>query len=374
MKHVAIIGAGASGLLLAKLLSGKPDMQVWLFESSAKVGAKLRASGGGRANLFNQNITPDCYNHSDFVGDLLKKVSPQFLWATFEEMGLLLTADEEGRVYPLTQFSQTVVDVLWSPNMPNVRTELEYEVRKMARQGAHWRVNDYPVPFDAVVVATGSPANLPHPRQARHNAFLTDFNLKTRPFEPSLVGFRLAHYPRCLSGCRVKVEASLYHNNELVHKEKGEVTFKEDGISGIVILNLSAYYNRLSDRRNCSLELNLLPDNIGVDIGGYIDEFGSLKGILHPKLEAWYERNPFDVKKMKWDIEGPYGMEYAQVCHGGIDLGEVDGSFALKRFPGIYVAGELLDVDGICGGYNLFFAFASAIFIAQSQHWYRKRN
>lgn len=366
MKRIAIIGAGASGLLLAKLLADRTDMQTCLFEQSSKVGFKVRASGGGRANLFNQNVTPECYNHPDFIRSLLNKVGPEKLWRTFEAMGLLLTADEEGRVYPVTQFSQTVVDVLWSPDTPNFHTELEYEVRKISRQGTQWHINDYPVPFDAVVLATGSPASLPQARQERHNAFLTDFNLKTRPLQPSLVGFKLARYPRRLSGCRVKVEASLYHNNELIHKEKGEVTFKDDGISGIVILNLSAYYNRLSDKQHCSIELNLLPDCENIDIEQYKKTYGSLKGILHPKLAAWYEAHPFDVKKMKWEIVEPYGLEFAQVCHGGIDLSEVDGSFALTRFPGLYAAGEMLDVDGLCGGYNLFFAFASAIAIAQS--------
>ena len=306
MKRVAIIGAGASGLLLAKLLAGRAGVQTCLFEQSPRVGFKVRASGGGRANLFNLNVTPDCYNRPDFIRSLLNKVGPEKLWRTFEAMGLLLTADEEGRVYPLTQFSQTVVDVLWSPDIPNLHTELEYEVWRISRQGAHWHINDYPVPFDAVVLATGSPASLPRARQARHNAFLTDFNLKTCPLEPSLVGFKLARYPRRLSGCRVKVEAALYQNNSLVYREKGEVTFKDDGISGIVILNLSAYYNRLADKRNCEIELNLLPD-----------------------------------------------------C-------EVDEHFALTRFPGLDAAGEMLDVDGLCGGYNLFFAFASAMVIAQS--------
>ncbi|MBO7586313.1 MAG: NAD(P)/FAD-dependent oxidoreductase [Bacteroidales bacterium] len=365
MKRIAIIGAGASGLLLAKLLADRTDMQTCLFEQSSKVGFKVRASGGGRANLFNQNVTPECYNHPDFIRSLLNKVGPEKLWRTFEAMGLLLTADEEGRVYPVTQFSQTVVDVLWSPDTPNFHTELEYEVRKISRQGTQWHINDYPVSFDAVVFATGSPASLPHARQERHNTFLTDFNLKTRPLEPSLVGFKLARYPRRLSGCRVKVDAALYYNNALIHKEKGEVTFKDDGISGIVILNLSAFYNRLADKRNCEIELNLLPD-CEVDIEQYKRDFGSLKGILHPKLNAWYEQHPFDVKKMKWTILEPYGLEFAQVCHGGIDLSEVDEHFALKRFPGLYAAGEMIDVDGLCGGYNLFFAFASAIVIAQS--------
>ena len=87
--------------------------------------------------------------------------------------------------------------------------------------------------------------------------------------------------------------------------------------------------------------------------------------ILHPKLNTLYERKPFDVKDFRMDISEPYDLTFAQVCHGGIDLSEVDENLMIKRYPNLFAMGEILDMDGICGGYNLFFAFATAIMVAE---------
>ncbi|MBR0304854.1 MAG: NAD(P)/FAD-dependent oxidoreductase [Bacteroidales bacterium] len=365
MKRIAIIGAGASGLFLAKKWSGREGGEVYVFERSRQVGTKLRASGGGKCNLFNTSVLSACYNHPEFASKLLEKVSPQRLWHEFEEMGLQMVADEEGRVYPLSQFSQTVVDVLSANLEENIHFEMGYEVRKVFSQDGLWRINDYPVPFDNVVFASGTPANMIPRNRKDYNDYLKDFNITVNEFQPSLVGFVIKDYPKKLSGCRVKVIASLYQGEKLIHSEPGEVTFKDDGISGIVILNLSAYYNRLKDKSGCFVELNFLYANPDYDVQAHLRKYHSLRGLLHPKLNALYEREPFDVKKFKMEIEGLYDLAFAQVCHGGIALDEVDDRFALKKYPGIYVTGEMLDLDGICGGYNLFFAFASALLVAE---------
>ncbi len=365
MKNIAIIGAGASGLLLSRILSDNAAVQVYVFDKCKHVGTKLRASGGGKANIFNTDVTPDCYNRPDFIARLLQKVTPEDLRRTFEQMGMPVIADEEGRAYPATQFSQTVVDVLWTPERSNVHPALEYEVRNIVSDKGKWQIDDLPTAFDHIVIATGTPANMIPKNRQQYNSFLMPLDLKWHALQPSLVGFKIAHYPKKLSGCRTKVIAALYQDNRLIHREAGEVTFKDDGISGIVILNLSAYYNRLPNKANCRIELNLMYHNEQFDVAEYLQKFGSLKGILHPKLNELYEQHPFDVKKMKLEIAGPYDLAFAQVCHGGIDLSEVDEDFSLKRYPGISVTGELLDIDGLCGGYNLFFAFASAMIVAR---------
>lgn len=364
MKNIAVIGAGASGLFLAHQLVEQKEMQVYVFEKNKNVGTKLRASGGGKANIFNEHIQPEDYNDPDSIRQLLQQVTPSTLQNAFEQMGLALIADEEGRVYPCTEFSQTVVDILWNPKHPNLHPELEYEVKNIFHQEGKWRINDYPIDFDYVVIASGTPANAIEKNRKGYNAFLTNFNLQAHPFQPSLVGFKIKDYPKILSGCRTKVIASLYQKEDLIYEEAGEVTFKDDGISGIVILNLSAYYNRLADKSNCHLELNLMSSNPGIDIQHHLQQFQSLKGILHPKLNQLYEQKPFDVKKFKLEIADTYEMEYAQVCHGGIDMKEVNPNFSLKKHPDVFVTGEVLNIDGICGGYNLFFAFASAAVVA----------
>lgn len=365
MKNVAIIGAGASGLFLARLLANETDVNVCVFERCKNVGTKLRASGGGKANIFNVNILPECYNQPDVVRNLLLRITPQQLQREFEQLGLQVIVDEEGRVYPCTEYSQTVVDVLFQPPADNVRWQMEYEVTRLFRADDGWHVNDFPTIFDAVVIASGSPANMIPKNRVSYNGFLTELNLKAKPLSPSLVGFQIVDYPKLLSGCRVKVKAALYQQQHLIHEEYGEVTFKDDGLSGIVIMNLSAHYNRLSNKRNCWLSLDLLPRHPDFDMNQHIHRFHSLHGVLHPKLVQLFENKLFDIHNFTMNIQDTYDLTSAQVCSGGIELSEVDADFSLKRYPGLYATGEVLDVDGICGGYNLFFAFASAWIVGQ---------
>lgn len=366
MKRVAIIGAGAAGLFAAQQLSEQPDVQVVVFEKAKAPAAKLRASGGGRANIMNAHILPMHYNHSGFMSRFLKQVSFQTLYATFEAMGLRMRVDEEQRVYPATFFSATVVDLLLHALSNRVEIHCNYEVRALKSVGRQWQVNDFPMRFDRVLLMTGSPAGLSPAKQLQHMQWLSTLALKVIPFRPSLVGFTLKRYPKMLSGCRAKAAVSLLQKGQLVYEECGEIIFKDDGISGIVVLNLSAHYNRLASPHNCSLVINFLFDDPTLNVDLYRQRYSSLVGLLHPKLCALYEQTPFDLRALSFDIQRVYPMENAQVASGGIALSEVDDRFQLRRYHGLFVGGELLDIDGVCGGYNLFFAFASAYWITKN--------
>ena len=365
-RHIAIIGAGASGLFLAKKLSEHLDLQVTVFEKNRQVGAKLRASGGGKANIFNRDIRPEHYNQPQFIAGLLQRYSPELLDKQFNAWGLVTITDEEGRVYPASQFSQTVVDVLTDFPNENVRLETNYDTQHIEYENRKWRINDYPTLFDILVLASGSPAGMISKNQRGYNSYLDGLSLKINPLQPSLAGFLLEDYPKSLSGCRTKAIASLYQGKKLIHKESGEITFKDDGVSGIVIMNLSAYYRRLLSTKNCRLEINLTYWDEDFDINTYLQQNHSVTGLLHPKLVALYQQKSFPIQKFSFQIEDTYPLDTAQVAHGGIALSEIDGSFAVKRYKSLYILGEMLDVDGVCGGYNLFFAFASAAVVAQS--------
>lgn len=369
--HIAIVGAGASGLFLAKKLSENQDIEITLFEKNKHVGAKVRASGGGKANLFNRNICPEHYNHPEFIAQLLQHYTPEQLDTQFADWGLVTVTDEEGRVYPATQFSQTVVDVLTQIASNRVRTETEYNVQQIDYQNNKWKINDYPIAFDILVLASGSPAGMIPKNQRGYNAYLESILLKNNPLQSSLAGFTLKDYPKSLSGCRTKAIVSLYQGKRLIHKEFGEITFKDDGLSGIVVMNLSAHYRRLPSAQNCRIEINLTYWDENFDTESYLHHNQSVTGILHPKLAAYYQLHPFPIHQLAFPIEDTYPIEGAQVCHGGIDLSEIDEHFAAKRYPNLYFLGEMLDVDGICGGYNLFFAFASAALAATNlqQHF-----
>ena len=364
-KHIAIVGAGASGLFLARKLSEYPELQVTVFEKNRQEGAKLRASGGGKANIFNRNVRPEHYNQPGFIEKLLRQFSPEQLENQFSEWGLVTTTDEEGRVYPASQFSQTVVDVLTEYPNGKVQLETNYDIQHIEYKNRKWTINDYPTPFDILVLASGSPAGMIPKNQRGYNGYLDSLSLKTNSLQPSLAGFLLEDYPKSLSGCRTKAIVSLYQGKKLIHKESGEITFKDDGVSGIVIMNLSAYYRRLLSTKNCRLEINLTYWDEDFDINTYVKQNQSITGLLHPKLVSLYQQKPFPIQKFSFQIEDTYPLDTAQVAHGGIALTEIDSNFAAKRFKSLYILGEMLDVDGVCGGYNLFFAFASAAVVGK---------
>ena len=359
-KHIAIIGAGASGLFLAKKLSESSDVDVTVFEKNRQVGAKLRASGGGKANIFNRDVRPEHYNQPDFIEELLKKYSPEQLENQFAQWGLVTITDEEGRVYPASQFSQTVVDVLTDYPNENVRLETNYHIQHIEYKNSKWQINDYLNLFDILVLASGSPAGMIPKNQRGYNGYLDSLSLKINPLQPSLAGFLLEDYPKSLSGCRTKAIVTLYQGKKLIHKESGEITFKDDGVSGIVIMNLSAFYRRLSSQKNCRLEINLTYWDENFDAKAYLRNNQNVTGLLHPKLATLYQQKPFDIHRLTFQIADTYPLDTAQVSHGGIDLSEIDYHFAACKHPNLYILGEMLDVDGVCGGYNLFFAFASA--------------
>lgn len=364
-KHIAIIGAGASGLFLSKELSEHPKLQVTVFEKNRQVGAKLRASGGGKANIFNRDVRPEHYSQPIFIEELLRQYSPEQLENQFAEWGMVTITDEEGRVYPASQFSQTVVDVLTEYPHENVLLETNYDIQHIEYKNRKWIINDYPTPFDILVLASGSPAGMIPKNQRGYNGYLDSLSLKTNSLQPSLAGFLLEDYPKSLSGCRTKAIVSLYQGKKLIHKESGEITFKDDGVSGIVIMNLSAYYRRLPSTKNCRLEINLTYWDEDFDFNTYLQQNQSVIGLLHPKLANLYQQKPFPIQKFSFQIEDTYPLDTAQVSHGGIALSEIDCNFAAKKYKSLYILGEMLDVDGVCGGYNLFFAFASAAVVGK---------
>lgn len=363
--NIAVVGGGAAGLFLTEKLSENPSANIFVFEKQKKIGTKVKASCGGKANILNTCILPSHYNDARFMSRFLQQVSAQDVLAEFDKMGLKTIEDEEHRVFPSTLFSENVLQVLLENFSTNVKILTETLVQQITRKQNHWQINNLDIPFDKVILATGSPAGLRLEKQKNYNVLLSSFSLKFNSLQPSLVGFKLQNFPTELFGCRTKAIVSLYQKQNLLLREKGEVVFKEDGISGIVILNCSAYYNRLTDKSDCYLSLNFLYDNENYDVAKHWQRHHSFAGLLHPKLYTVYQKQPFDIRNFKLKISGTYEMDAAQVAHGGIDTSEIDEHFQLKKYPGIYAIGEMLDIDGVCGGYNLFFAFASALLSAK---------
>lgn len=356
---IAIIGGGACGIMLGSILK-KQDIEYTIFEKT-NCARKLLASGNGKANLANRFISLKNYHHNSFAFEIVKQYQTK-LFNYFKELNLYLKEDSEGRIYPLTESSLSVLNCIGVDSKHVIEN---ITVTSLSTIQGQYYINNTYGPFDKVVCATGSIASFLPKKQIGFNNYLKPFNLKMVPFEPSLVGFRSSFDSKRITGVRVKCRASLLKDKKLIASEDGEIIFKVDGISGICIMNLSSYYAHLKNKENCEIALDLIPD-----ISVNIVDFKQLNGLIHPKLVAYFESKSLKeinhlLHTLTLPILGTYDYEFAQVVKGGISLEEVNSDLSLKKDSNIFVSGEMLDVDGVCGGYNLMFAFCCALKIGE---------
>lgn len=342
---IAIIGAGACGLMLATLLE-KENINYTIF-NSGKVGNKILASGNGKCNISNLYYDSNKY-HNNVLADEIVKMNQDKLFEYFKELKIYTKNDNEGRMYPISESSLSILNII----LGKINTKIiEAEITKIEKKNDVYYVDSYG-PFDKVVVAIGSNASYKKEFKLMN---INDMDIKFNTFKPSLVGFKCSINLKPISGVRAKCMVSLVNNNQIIHSEHGEVIFKDNGISGICIMNLSSYYNKLNEKK-CIVRIDLSSD---VDYDDY-------SSIIHPKLLKYITDNKINIHSFEIPIIATYDMDVAQVASGGIDISEINSNLSLKKDNNIYFGGEIIDVDGLCGGYNLMFAFCSSLVISEA--------
>ena len=337
---VAIIGAGASGLFLANLLyDSKIDFTIF---NNGKIGRKILASGNGRCNIANRNVDETKYHNNPLVKKILKNKDKVF--EEFDKLKIYLKEDSEGRLYPISESSQSILNIFTK----NVKNIVDTLVTKITKKNGKYIINDIYKDFDKVVISSGSISSVD---DANIYEYLNGLDLKFNEFKPSLVGFKVKEKIKPISGVRAKCNVSLYNGNKLIHSEDGEIIFKDDGISGICVMNLSSYYTHLDKKINPYIKIDLLKG----------EHYDSYESVIHPKLLEFINKNDINPSNFNLYIKDTYGFKNSQVSKGGIDISSLNDDLSLKSDNNIYFTGEIIDVDGVCGGYNLFFAFLSAI-------------
>lgn len=375
MKRIAIIGGGASGLLAANyLVRHNVKALITIFERNKGLGRKILASGNGKCNFMNYKALPFDYNNYEFMKLLFEQYPVETILNYFKDLGLMFKFDNEGRMYPVSDSSETILSLL-TYDLDKVDIRLNTTVTNLINNGSKYLVNDEE--FDYVILASGSNASIDKKKQASTYSYLANLGLKINEPTPGLVGFKVKNNIKLLAGMRHKALVNLYLKDKLIKRELGEVIFKDDGISGICVMDLSRYYQQ---GLPFTLSLNLLMENnelikaINLRYQKNKDPKYFLAGAFHPKLINYLISNniiePKEIahlmQNFKLEIKSVYDMENAQVALGGVVLDEVNSNLSLKKDKHIYVAGELLDIDGKCGGYNLLFAFLSGYIIAKS--------
>ncbi len=379
MKSVAIIGSGPAGLMSAFLLS-KKNISCVLFEKDKEIGKRLKVSGNGRCNLFHHPMDYTHYSNpflaKKYMEDFMKNEKE-----IFSQLGLLTFDDEEGRTYPLSESGKQVVSLfLHALKKSNVEIRTSTEVLDIKKEGNGVKIclQDEELFFDACILALGGFSYRYLVEEKRK--FYDKLAIPLTPCSPSLTPLYTSSYRnKNLEGKRYSVILRLFYKEQCIFKENGEILFKKDGISGIVTFNASAKLARLH-------LYNFDGYRVHIDFAPRYNEEELKKIVFHPdfSLEENLERmvgkelaeewmwhikkgnSPLQViKDFSLDIKGLYPLEHSQVTSGGIDFHCLNEDGALYTLPQIYPCGEMLDIDGDSGGYNIAFAFASAYFVVQ---------
>ena len=397
---IAIIGGGAAGLAAAVFCArsrGTGDGIVVL-EKQARVGKKLLATGNGTCNLTNRNAAPAHY-HGDgaeaFVTPALTAFSPTDCLAFFREIGILCSPREEGREYPLCQQAGAVLDCLrLELAARGVTEQCDAAVADIRKHGGCFTIalrSGDAVEARAVILSTGGAAAPSLGGSSDGYTLAGALGHRKTPLFPSIVQVRTdTTFIRAMKGLRQVATVSFVHNGQPLCSHTDELLFTEYGISGPAVMEISRAVGDWERRKNGSMQacIDLLPT---IDEAALLSLLSArctlrrkgedfLTGILHKRIGQTVCRAaglPLDqpitpspavlrklahtIKCFTVDVTGTQGFGGAQVTAGGVALADVDPRTMMsRRVAGLYLIGEVLDVDGDCGGYNLHWAWASA--------------
>lgn len=385
---VGIIGGGASGMAAALAAAENPSVQVILFERQARLGRKLQATGNGRCNLTNLHAGAGGYHggNVDFARPALTQFDVVRTLEWFRSLGLFTVAESSGRVYPYSDQANSVVDVLrFALDRPNICLKTGVEITKIRRRDGGFYVEDHFC--DRLIIACGGLAGTKLGGSMSGYQLLRSMGHRMTKLRPALVQLKCAwNGVVSLKGVRANCGAAIVHNGRVFAESEGELQFTEYGLSGPVIFEISRDVCQEKGQWLCRLDF--LPDVDAGDLRRELVRRGAttlpveelLTGILHNRLGrvltkavgipgnrtiASLSDGELDavcqaVKEFEIELTEPLGMDSAQVTAGGIVTEEFDSqTMESKLVPGLYACGEVLDIDGDCGGYNLQWAWSS---------------
>ena len=389
---IGIIGGGASGMAAALAAAENENVQVVLLERQARVGRKLLATGNGRCNLSNLNANAQSYYGTapGFAAAALESFDVAATLEWFEGLGLYTVAEDSGRVYPYSDQANSVVDVLrLALDRPNIRLLTGFEVQKATFHDGlfHLTGTEETLTCHKLIIACGGLAGTKLGGSMSGYKLLAKFAHKSTRLRPALVQLKSDWSGIAgLKGVRANCHARILRDGEIFAESTGEIQFTEYGVSGPVIFEISR--DVCQERGSWVCQLDLLPGwtpqrllrelSRRRETGLPVEEL--LTGILHNRLGRVVTRaagvkstNPCReltqreleavcsaVKCFEISLKEPLGMDSAQVTAGGVLTEDFDPHTLESRLvPGLYACGEVLDIDGSCGGYNLQWAWSS---------------
>ena len=410
--EIAVIGGGASGLIAA-VSAAQHGPKVVVLEASGRIGTKILATGNGRCNLSNECITPKAYNVPAFVEPVLSHYDSKRICLFFDQIGLLTRADSEGRIWPISNAASSVLDVLRiACKRFAVEIICNFEADIILKQGEEFIIGAAKQTAINLHDATSVPRSIVAKNVivacGGGSELLKSCGHTVRKSRKVLCALKTDTSPiRGLSGVRAYACARLFDSaraTEPYAAETGEILFRDYGLSGIAVFNLSRFA-QIGD----FISVDFLPDYTKDEVRKMLQTriktftrsaaYASgendndecvptyaqlLSGMFHSRVVACVLRAAhckqdevaqrkkctdiaFCIKDIRMYIKGSANIANAQVTRGGAIVDEFEpATLESRKVPGLFAAGEVLDVDGKCGGFNLHWAWASGIVAARA--------
>ena len=395
---IGVIGGGASGMIAA-ISAARMGAQVTILEGTDRVGRKILATGNGRCNFTNDLMDATCFRSNSImdVSPFLNEFQTEDTLRFFTSIHMLYH-NKNGYYYPLSGQASTVLDALRFAieNNSLIRVETLQKAKCITYKenvGVIVITENKQFIFDKVILACGSKAAPKTGSDGSGYTLLHNFdkNIKIEPIVPALVQLRCKEsYLKAVAGVRTEAIVSLDIDGKIVAQDRGELQLTDYGVSGIPVFQVSRFASYgCKNKLSVKVHINVMPQfdenefkdlmlqrkkdfeesTLEVFTNGLINKklcqlFCKLSGLSFVTIVSDISDELFDTliqyfQNWVLHIDRPNGFDMAQVCAGGLSMEEIDAHFSLKKYPNIYVVGELLDVDGICGGYNLQWAWTT---------------
>ncbi len=391
LSDVVIVGAGAAGLATAIFAARQnPSRRICLLDGAAKLGAKILVSGGGRCNVTNTVVTPDDFRggNRNIIRRVLNALTVEQTVAFFRELGVTLHEEEHGKLFPDSNKARTVLDALLrEAESRGVHILTGHRVQQIKRSDGGFVVSTSNAELRAprIVLATGGLSLPKTGSDGSGYSFAQSLGHSLVPTTPALAPLVLdGDFHKPLSGISQEVELTVRTDNTKPVRLRGSMLWTHFGISGPVVLNASGLWHRARlQHKSVSITANLLPDETFESAERRLVGFASSRAkvsvrtmvsellpsrvadavLTHHNLSAQIpmahlsrdERRKLLHALLEWPlpVRDSRGYAYAEVTAGGIPLDEIDpATMASRVCPGLYLVGEILDVDGRIGGFN----------------------
>lgn len=401
---VLVLGGGPAGMTAA-LAAARAGAEVLLLEQNERIGKKLLLTGNGKCNYTNLELDVARYDTDgpDFVRELIKRYPPKVIIRFLEELGVPPLSRHGGWIYPHAEQAAAVLNALRAAlerEKAAVRTGTRIlGIQREKKGGFRIRTEEKPLYADRVILALGGSALAKTGSDGSGFRYAEELGLKLETPRPALCPLRSTErenpFFRAAQGVRVPAELTLFVDNAARGRESGELQLTKEGFSGIAVFQLSLIAGRaLAEKRKTELCINFLADftadtdffarRLSLPFATDLEAVGNglvpknLWGALLRRAaltpQQAVKRGDWELAKRlsaaltasRFTLQGLSSLEKAQVSAGGIALSELSGqSLSFRRVPGLYAAGEILNVTGPCGGYNLHWCFASGLSAGQ---------